>query len=248
MKDWADFFHKHIMVMFERIHVEQETKIVNVGDAMAECIISGGNVFIFGPGHAGMLAEEFFYRAGGLAVINPLFNPCLAPTIRPITVSTDVEHMEGFAEIVLKNSPIKKGDFLLIHSVAARNPIVVEMAEIALSRGIRVGAIINSVFAHSAGPLKPGGKMLYDVVPEELTIDNCGDDGDASVDIGLDYKAVSTSSITGTYIVAQLVLEICGMLTQKGMTPPLFASANADGGAEYNEKLLEKYKDHIFYM
>lgn len=248
MNEYTEVFYGHITRMLDDIYRGEDKKITEVSAAMARCIMNGGNVFVFGPGHAGIITEDFFYRAGGLAVINPLFNPCLAPTIRPITLSTDTEVLPGFATNVLKESPLKAGDFLLIHSVAARNPIVVEMAIKAREMGILVGAIISEKFAHSVTSKDPSGKMLYEVVDENLIIDNHGDIGDSCIDIGMRQKAVSTSSITGTFIVANIVLNICKMLQENHVEPPVFASSNIDGGAEINDRLLKEYKDHIFYM
>ena len=33
-----------------------------------------------------------------------------------------------------------------------------------------------------------------------------------------------------------------------GIVPPVFMSANIDGGDAHNAKIFEEYKDNIFYM
>ena len=33
-----------------------------------------------------------------------------------------------------------------------------------------------------------------------------------------------------------------------GIVPPVFMSANLDGGDAHNAKIFEEYKDNIFYM
>lgn len=242
-------FTKHMIGMLERITETQRPKIEAVARLMSERICGDGNIFVFGPGHAGIITEDFFYRAGGLAVVNPLFNPCLSPSIRPITLSTASECMPGLATAVLEQSPIKKGDLLLIHSVAARNPVVVEMALLAKEKDIDLAAIINMDFATKVTSKDPSGKMLQDVVPEEYVIDNCGELGDACMSMeGMKQKIASTSSISGTFIVACIVLEVCRQLREKDVEPPIFSSSNVDGGAEINERLLQKYKKSIFYM
>ena len=53
---------------------EQEQENIRQGAAkIADCIMSGHSLFIFGASHAGILAQESFYRAGGLVVFNPIF-------------------------------------------------------------------------------------------------------------------------------------------------------------------------------
>ena len=51
----------------------QQEQLLRVSEVMAETIKRKSSVFVFGCSHAGMLAEEVFYRTGGLAIINPIF-------------------------------------------------------------------------------------------------------------------------------------------------------------------------------
>ena len=45
-----------------------------------------------------------------------------------------------------------------------------------------------------------------------------------------------------------IVVRTVEMLVQKGFTPPVFMSANVEGGDRHNAQMLAKYKDRIFYM
>ena len=49
--------------------------LTQAAEIMAQSILAQRNIFVFGASHAGILAEEMSYRAGGLAIINPLFTP-----------------------------------------------------------------------------------------------------------------------------------------------------------------------------
>ena len=53
----------------------QKKEIAAAADAIAKTVEAKKNVFVFGCSHAGIIAEEVFYRTGGLAVINPVFSP-----------------------------------------------------------------------------------------------------------------------------------------------------------------------------
>ena len=67
---------KYINIVNECIQTAystQEDTILAVAHLMAKTIEAKKNVFVFGCSHAGILAEEVFYRTGGLAVINPIF-------------------------------------------------------------------------------------------------------------------------------------------------------------------------------
>ena len=93
----------------------------------------------------------------------------------------------------------------------------------------------------------PSGKRLFEVC--DLVIDNKGDIGDASVEIpGLPEKIGPTSTAVGAAIINAVVIEAVEKMLNDGFVPPVFMSANLDGGDEHNAEIFDKYKDNIFYM
>lgn len=249
MTDYLLAFSEQVQHLISKVMTTQRPKLEAVSEKMADCFVTGGNMFVFGPGHAGIVAEEFVYRPGGLAVMNPLFHPELALTALPVTRVTACENTPGVAAQMLAESSIRAGDFLLIHSVAGRSAVVVEMARIAQERGITVAAIVNEDFARFVTSGDPSGKRLTEVVAPELTVDNGGCVGDASLELdGMSQRVGATSSILGTFLVQALVIETCRKLLERGITPPVFQASNAPGGAAFNEALLNQWKDRIFYL
>lgn len=244
---YAMEYYHHIVEIMGKIVNESGESIEKAAQAMLKCWKTGGNIFAFGPGHAGMFAEEMFYRAGGLAVTNPLFHSGLMCNERPITLTSALEVLPGYATVILNESQLKAGDCLLIHSVAARNPVVVEMAAKARKKGIFVIGIINMDYATQVTSRDPSGKMMYDEC--DIVIDTKGDLGDSCVDMEqVEQKVAPTSSVLGTFIANLLILQLSELMVNEGMKPPVYQSANIDGGAEYNAKLMETYKDRIFYL
>ena len=80
-------------------------------------------------------------------------------------------------------------------------------------------------------------------------IDNKGCVGDAAVTLeGLPEKIGPTSTACGAALINALVIETVGKMLEEGKIPPVFLSANLDGGDEHNKKIFEEYKDNIFYM
>lgn len=245
--EYVHQYHAHIRDIQERIIKSQENVISLAAQMLLNVFKSGGNLFAFGPGHAGMFAEEFFYRAGGLAVTNPLFHSGVMVDERPITLTSDMEVLPGYATVILKDSPLKKGDVLIIHSVAGRNPVVVELALKAQEMGVHIIGIINMDYATHVTSRDPSGKMLYELC--DIVIDTCGDLGDACINMpNVEQKVAPTSSVLGSFIANCILLQLCYFMQAEDITPPVFQSANIDGGAEYNAQLMEKYKDRIFYM
>ncbi|HHU18558.1 MAG TPA: SIS domain-containing protein [Clostridiales bacterium] len=237
----------HLISMLERIDETQEDKIEATAKKMAETIINGGSLFVFGPGHAGMLTQELYHRAGSFILTNPILHSGTLVSNRPITTTSAMEKLPGFGEIVLNSVPIKEGDMLIIHSVAARIPIVTEMAVEARKRGIFVASIVNMEFASNVTSLDPSGNMLYDV--SDIVIDDCGDFGDASILIeGMKQKVAATSTITACMIGHMIEIRACEYMLEQNFVPPVVHSTNVDGGDAENIRLFKEYKDRIFYL
>ena len=214
---------------------------------MIETIRTKHSIYLFGCSHAGILAEEMFYRTGGLALINPIFFPGFMLNTRPITMTSQLERVEGIGKTLLDQNHVKEGDFLLVHSVSGRNTVPVEMAIEAQKRGVFVACITNLDYSKSVTSRHPSGKHLYEV--SDVVIDNCGVSGDAAIAIpNLAERVGPTSTVVGAAILNALVVDVIETLVEAGEIPPIFMSANLDGGDAHNKTMMEEYKDNIFYM
>ena len=77
-----------------------------------------------------MLAEEMFYRAGGLVDVRPiLFEGLMLHADAPM--STSLERLPGLAAVILDGHGVESGDVLFVFSNSGRNPVTVELAEAA---------------------------------------------------------------------------------------------------------------------
>ena len=225
----------------------QQEKISAAAEQIAETIKRKNNVFIFGSTHAGILTEEVFYRTGGLAVINPIFFPGFMLNTKPVTMTSRLERIQGVGKMILLENHLRKGDVLLIHSVSGRNTVPVEMAIEASKVGVYVIALTNMEYSSGVASRHPSGKKLYEV--SDLVLDNCGVAGDAAIRLeGLEEAIGPTSTAVGTALVNGLMIEVVEKLIEDKIVPPVFLSANLDGGDEHNRKIFEEYKDNIFYM
>lgn len=236
----------------EQIHhklncIGDDLAIKQCGEIMADAIITGQSIFIFGASHAGIIAEEAAYRAGGLAIFNPIFHPSLMLNIRPLTLTTDFENIEGIGQKIIDASPLQTGDVLLIHSVSGRNPIGIDMALAAKAKGVTLIGLTSLDTAKRVESKHSSGKLLYEVV--DHVIDNLCDYGDASVTIaGIPQKAAPLSTIMSVTILNCLSLVICEIMQEKGHTPPILASANIDGNQATNQTIFHQYKQQIHYL
>lgn len=224
----------HELEQVELKNIQQAAKVI------ADAIIAGRMLHVFGTGHSHMLAEELFYRAGGLACINPIMEEGLM-LHRNAVQSTDLERLEGLASIIFKQQSAKAGDVIIIASNSGRNAANIEMALVAKAHGLSVIAITSLNHAGSSDSRHSSGKKLHEI--SDIVIDNHGCIGDASVDIaGLDVKVAPTSTVIGAAIVNAIVAEVVELIVKDGKVPEVFASSNTDTGEQYNSQLIQQYK------
>lgn len=217
-------------------------------DILFECVKNKSTIYTFGASHAGILSEELYYRAGGLMLFNPIFGREIMLDADPITLTSSMERLVGYGTILAKNrADFKKGDAIIIHSVSGRNPVTLEIAQQAKDNGVTIIAITNVAYSKTVTSRHPSGKRLFEMA--DIVLDNHGDVGDACVKIeGLDQKVAPSSTVIGAILVNSIVAALAEKLVESGMKhPPIFYSANIDGGDQLNRKLFEEYKDSIHY-
>lgn len=237
----------HLKGLIDKVQLTQEDSIDNAANIIVGAIKEGHSIFAFGASHAGMLSMELFYRTGGLVNINPIFAADLMSNIRPATLTSDIERLEGYGNLILRNTAARSGDVLILHSVSGRNAVTIDMGLEAKKMGIRVIVITNLDYTNLVTSRHSSNLKLKDI--GEVVIDNCGEFEDSSQRIeGVEQKMGPTSTIIGAFIVNSITLKVAEKLVESGIEVPVFHSANIDGGDEHNKNLMEKYKENIFYM
>lgn len=222
--------------------IEQAAKMI------ADAIENGHTLFAFGCTHSSLPIQDLVYRAGGLMLVNPLFGPGItALDIKPTTISSAMEQMEGYAKVLLDNSPLKSGDVLILVSVSGRNAVPVELAQIAQERGIKVIGVTSREYSESVTSRHSSGKKMNDFA--DILLDNKAPKGDAVLQAeGVPQKFTPVSGVTSIALLQALIASTIEELLRRGIVPPIFLAANVDGGKEYNARLLAQYRDRIFYI
>lgn len=223
-------------------HMEQ---CVNL---LAECVKSKHSIYTFGASHAGILSEEMFYRAGGLMLMSPIFGREIMLDTVPITHTSHMERLVGYGTALAHDqADFGPGDVLIAHSVSGRNPVTIEVAMAARDAGAKVIAVTNLTYSRSVTSRHPSGMRLFELA--DVVLDNHGEVGDAAVAIdGLDQRVSPTSTVVGAVMLNSIVAALVQRLVDDGMEhPPVFYSANLDGGDELNQRLVDEYRDCIHY-
>jgi uncharacterized phosphosugar-binding protein len=234
--------------LLKEIREKEKAAMEKAVHMLTDAILNDKTIWVFGASHAGILSQELFYRAGGLMLINPIFAEEVCLNIKPILHTSAMERLLGYGTLTAKRYPIKQDDILIVHSVSGRNPVTIEVALWAKSKGAKIICLTNLKYSKSASSRHPSGLNLYETA--DLVIDNHGEIGDACVSVDeMEQKTAPTSTIAASYIFNAVIAQTVEELVKKGLNPPpVFYSANVDGGDEKNAALIERYKKNIHYL
>lgn len=238
-------YHQNVLNLINAIYENEKDTIINAGLKVAEAMKQDKLIHVFGCGHSHMIAEELFYRAGGIAPINPIFDSSVMLHEGAVK-SSSLEKKAGLAKLTLNNYKIESGDIMLIASNSGINPYPIEMAIEASKKGafvigITSDAYINEQSRHSEN------LHLRDVC--DLAIDNHVAYGDGSITVAENgLKSGPLSSISLFYLANSIILAACEHLVGENITPPIFTSGNVPNGDLKNKELIEKYKYRVKHL
>jgi uncharacterized phosphosugar-binding protein len=207
---------------------------------VADSVAGGGVLHLFGAGHSQLVALDAFLRAGGLACVNPIVDPALAPAAG-LDVAR-VERTPGHAATVLAGEDLRPGEVVVVVSNSGVNPVPVEVAVGCRDRGLRVVAVTNVEQAKATAARHASGARLHELA--DVVLDNSCPAGDAAVALPGGDGVGPTTTVVGAAVVAALAARVAELLAERGATVPVLVSQNLDGrdAAERNQTLLRAYR------
>lgn len=221
-------------------------KLPHAALRLSRTIAEGGLVHAFGSGHSSLLAQEIFYRAGGLAPINAMLDANL--TIFGTSRPTWLERLEGYAASLYTNYDIREGEVVIVISNSGINPVPIEVALEAKKRDVFTIAVGSAAEYTNAASRHSSRETLFDVA--DIVLDTCVPAGDALHPIGggAGTSVGAASTILGAALLNELVIATAEALREAGHEVPVFTSQNMPGGDEANAELIERYRPRIPLM
>ncbi|UTR16437.1 SIS domain-containing protein [Salipaludibacillus sp. LMS25] len=227
----------------EKLKNEQGGQLKAVGQKLANRIKKGGIVHLFGAGHSHMLAEEVFYRAGGLVPVSPILEESLMLHEGAVRSST-LEKKAGYAATFLPNTTIQPEDAVIVISTSGRNPVPIDVALYAKQVGCYVVAVTSTAYKPHVASRHESGKHLCEVVEDVLH--NLSPVGDTTLTHDrVSVPFASGSTVIGAAIINSVFAEAIVHLAEHGLEPPVFLSGNIDHAEEHNQSLINKYQKRI---
>src|SRR6185503_18017297 len=221
-----DHYLRAVIKLQRRVVEDQYAILMEIAQKMAETTRREGRIFLFGTGHSHLLAEEGFYRAGGLANVVPILTEHLMLHHLP-ALGSRLERTPDLADMILDRYAPEPGEILFVFSNSGVNRLPVEMALRGRDRELFVVGVSSFVYARQA-PLSDLGLRLDQSV--DLALDNGGIPGDALVELAdFPWRVAPSSTVIGALLWNGLVSETTRLLLEAGTEPPIYVSINVKG-------------------
>lgn len=236
-------YRDQIVDILERVVESQSLALDAARDAVAAALAADRLVYVAGSGHSHLLAEEVFYRAGGIAAAQAILDPELMLHLGAER-STLLEREEGRAERVLADYAVGPGDVVFIASNSGRNAYPIEMALACKARGATTIALTSLRHATATTSRHGSGKLLYQLT--DLVLDNGGEYGDAALSVGSgDVRMGPTSTIAGVFILNTVLAEAVDQLARRGVEVDVYQSANMQGAEAAAQQMIRRWQTRI---
>lgn len=231
-------FYKKIHEILLEVERTQAESLLEAAKISADCISRNGLIHVFGAGHSHILAEEVFFRAGGLVQINAILDSGLMLHVSA-SGSMEMERLEGYATIVLKRYQLQPDDLIVIVSNSGRNPAGIDAAIYARSLGLKVICITSAEAYKNTPSRHSSGKKLSDFA--DVVLDTKVPHGDAILSVpGLPNPFGPASTIVGAALIQAYLYETTMELLRRGHQPNILVSANT----EKEQDIQSLYQDY----
>jgi uncharacterized phosphosugar-binding protein len=244
----AERFYHEAMGRLQQLLDGQRDALDRAATLCTEAIARDGLVHLFGCGHSRMLCEEMTPRQGcyvgwhtivelGLTFHNLIVGP------NGLRQSLHLEKTLGYAEQILRNFAFGPHDVMIVISTSGIREVIIEMAEGARQRGLKVIAVLSRAHCVQAKPAHPSGQKLMDVA--DVVLDNGAPVGDCIFDIeGLRNKTGPFSTLGGAMVMNMLRCEVAQRLADRGIEPVFLPSHQFVGSRSVEEQLEYFYAQY----
>jgi uncharacterized phosphosugar-binding protein len=225
----------------------QADGVAQAARLLADSVQAGGVLQAFGTGHSEAFAMEIAGRAGGLIPTNRL---ALRDAVAAAGAATDPESAgklerdpslaQHIYDLALDAQP---QDVFLIASNSGGNGSIVEFARLVRERGHKLVAVTSMDHTTRIASRHPSGLRLFEVA--DVVLDNGAPFGDAVLPLPGGGSACGISSITAALLAQMMVADTLALLLERGVTPPVYLSANIPGGDEHNDELEARYAGRL---
>ena len=235
----------------EEIERREADNFERAGVLIGDRLMEDELIFAVGcGGHSYIPPMDMFCRAGSLVPVNATLDISTS-TISGGFRGVFLERVPGYMKALFRYYRIKKGDVAIIFNNVGVNALVIDAVEEAQRIGVKTIGVAGSPWQEQLPPdhpvRHPSKKNLRDHV--DVFIDDYNPVGDSVMKLkGYDIPIAPISSVTDSYIVRRIEIAAIEHMLAKGFEPPVWVSANLEGGDAANERYIEKYYNRVKLM
>ena len=245
------YFHEALALLRPLLDGQRDA-LDRAAGLCTEAIAADGLVHLFGCGHSRMMCEEMTPRQGcfvgwhtivelGLTFHNAIVGP------NGLRQSLHLEKTPGYAEQILRNFAFGPRDVMIVISTSGIREVIVEMAEGARRRGLKVIGVVSTAHCAQARPAHPSGRKLIDVA--DVILDNGAPIGDSLLPLeGCHNKTGPFSTVGGALLMNMLRCEVARRLLERGIEPVFLPSHQFVGSRTVEEQLEYFYAQYARRM
>ena len=235
-----DAYFLEIQKLMQVVKEQEYAQIKEAAQLIVQRLQRGGIVQLFGCGHSHLLAQDGYYRAGGLVPVRPI-------TIEPLTLHAGAltsSKNEKDPSIIVRHKDefqFQENDVCIIISTSGRNNAPIEAAMLAKQSGVLVMSMQSLEYCEQ--PTRHiSGKRLEDVV--DVVINTHIPIGDGLLHHQqMQYAPAST--VIGSAVLQALFSQVIELLAECQEVLPVFESNNVESNKHHNEIMIANYQSRI---
>lgn len=247
----SERFLNEVRTLFEKIVATEKEAMDRAAQTLADAIQKEEPVWVFGTGtHSAMVAEDAFYRSGGLVPIRPILDPSIL-AVNGAFHATTMERTPGLADSIFNAYGVQGPAVMILNNPYGINSLTIESADECKKRGVKLIALTSRDFCKSIPPGHPArhasNRDLCDVA--DLVINTYLTPGDALLEIrGVPFRVGPSSTLLMSFALNALVCRTAEVLAGRGIEPEIWVGGNQVGGDAITKKYLAKYGLQIKHL
>ncbi|MFJ7950068.1 sugar isomerase domain-containing protein [Lysinibacillus sp. NPDC096418] len=233
-------YFQEVQKLLSHVLEKEHVSIERASQVIVERLQKGGVLQLFGCGHSHLLAQEGYYRAGGLVPVRPIIIEPLTLHVGALTSSVnekDPDIIQSYAD----QFNFHEQDILMVISTSGRNNAPIEAALLAKEQGIPVMSLQS--LAYKEHPTRhKSEKRLEEIV--DVVLDTHVPVGDGLLSrAGMQYGPAST--VIGSTILNTLLSQVIEKMADQMDVLPVFESTNVTTNQNHNNLMIAKYEGRI---
>ncbi|MEP0841681.1 MAG: sugar isomerase domain-containing protein [Phycisphaerae bacterium] len=243
-------YRERLWELMEWIEATQGPAIAAGAALLAEATEQDRLIHVIGTGvHSRLAAEDAFFRAGGLANVNPILALPMESGVRYITAC---EQRAEPVSALLDMHPLTPGDPLVVANLYGMNAFTIETLAQADRRRLRVILLTSRACAKGIPKDHPSrhptGKDA-DEMPHEVLIDVPMPMGDALLGFeGCPFPVAPSSGVLLSFTLHALFATAVERLLRSGFDAPVIRSINTPDYGVSNLRLWRKYSERVKHL